>query len=129
MPFIYEKNNFLTVTPPDISASNGGVAYVRSRQRAKSVYDATFERNHVMTTVFLYITERHGVRAMPLTLPRMLRLECPVTLPTAGWLLDHAARCHCSCCISCHLPARSQMWLESHGHKRRLYSCVKAYMT
>jgi len=42
----------------------------------------------------------------PATYKCIFLLDCPATLPTAGWLLDRAAFCHCSCCISSHSPPR-----------------------
>jgi len=42
--------------------------------------------------------------AVAVTLPRISLLSARVTLPTAGWLFDRAACCHCSCCNSCISP-------------------------
>ena len=45
--------------------------------------------------------------AVAVTLPRIFLLSVRVTLPTAGWLFDRAACCHCSCCNSCISPPHS----------------------
>jgi len=53
-----------------------------------------------------YTMSSGALNSTPSIQPRIFLLDYPATLPTAGWLLDRAAFCHCSCCISSHSPPR-----------------------